>query len=85
LTSSSSIWTARSAVIGAVIVIFISAVGLAACGRKGGLDPPPVAAPVPVDERGVPIQPAAAPEGAPAGVAPAPPARKATWLDWLIN
>jgi predicted small lipoprotein YifL len=85
LISSSSIWTARGAVIGAVLVTLITAMGLAGCGRKGGLDPPPVAAPV--DERGVPIQPGVAPESAPSGqaVAPAQPARRGTWLDWLIN
>jgi predicted small lipoprotein YifL len=68
-------WAARSAVIGAVLLTLITAVGLAGCGRKGGLDPPPLAAPV--DERGVPIQPAVAPESAPNGpaVAPAPPRR----------
>jgi predicted small lipoprotein YifL len=85
LTSSSNIWTARSAVIGAVLVMLITGMGLAGCGRKGGLDPPPVAAPV--DERGVPIQPGVVPEGAPNGqaLAPAPPRRQGTWLDWLIN
>jgi predicted small lipoprotein YifL len=65
LIFSSNVWTARNAVIGAVLVTLITCVGLAGCGRKGGLDPPPVAAPV--DERGVPIQPAVAPESAPNG------------------
>jgi predicted small lipoprotein YifL len=84
LTSSSSIWTARSAVIGAVVVIFVTAVGLAGCGRKGGLDPPPVAAAV--DEHGVPVQPAGTPGTVPSGQpVAAPPPRKETWLDWLIN
>jgi predicted small lipoprotein YifL len=88
LISSRNVWTARSAVIGAVLTLVtavVAALGLAGCGRKGGLDPPPVAAAV--DEHGVPIQPAVAPEGAPNGrpMAPAPPPRKETWLDWLIN
>jgi predicted small lipoprotein YifL len=85
LSSSSDIWTARSAVIGALLVTLITGMGLAGCGRKGGLDPPPVAAPV--DERGVSTQPAAAPEGATNGqaLAPAPPPRRGTWLDWLLN
>ncbi len=84
MTSSSNIWAARSAVIGAVLVMLITGMGLAGCGRKGGLDPPPVAAPV--DERGVSIQPGVAPEGAPNGQAlAAPPPRQGTWLDWLIN
>jgi len=84
LTSLSNIWTARSAVLSAVLVMLISG-GLAGCGRKGGLDLPPVAAPV--DERGVPIQPGVTPEGAPNGqaLAPAPAPRQGTWLDWLIN
>jgi predicted small lipoprotein YifL len=85
LISSSDILSARNAVVGAVIVTLVTAAGLAGCGRKGGLDPPPAAAVV--DERGVPIQPAVAPESAPNGqaVAPAPPPRRETWLDWLIN
>jgi predicted small lipoprotein YifL len=85
LSSSSNIWATRNAVIGAVLVALVNGMGLAGCGRKGGLDPPPVA--TPVDERGVPMQPAAAPEGAPNGQALAPPQppRRGTWLDWLVN
>jgi predicted small lipoprotein YifL len=84
LSTSSNVRAARTAVIGAVLVALVCGMGLAGCGRKGGLDPPPVAAPV--DERGV-VQPAVAPEGSPNGqsVAPAPPARRGTWLDWLVN
>ena len=37
LSSSSNIWAARSAVIGAVLVTLVTAMGLAGCGRKGGL------------------------------------------------
>jgi hypothetical protein len=58
--------------------------GVGGCGRKGGLDPPPVAA-VPVDP--AVAQPPAPPDGstvAPAP-APAPPPPRGTWLDWLIN
>ena len=81
----SNIWTARSAVIGVVLVTLITGTGLAGCGRKGGLDPPPVA--TPVDEQGGSMQPGVAPEGVPNGqaLAPAPPPRQGTWLDWLIN
>jgi len=59
-------------------------IGLGGCGRKSGLDPPPVTA-VPVDDRAAVMQPAA-PDGT-RGPAPAaaPPPSRATWLDWLIN
>jgi hypothetical protein len=70
---------ARIAVVGALV----AALGLAGCGRKTGLDPPPSAA--------VPQQTAGAQPGAEPGVNPevkpvAPPGRrKDFFLDWLIN
>ena len=62
MSSSSHIWAARGAVIGAALIALAAGTGLAGCGRKGGLDPPPVAAPV--DDRGAAIQPAVPEEGA---------------------
>jgi hypothetical protein len=77
-----AIWPARGAVLASVVIAL--GLGLSGCGRKGGLDPPPVAA--------MPAEPALAqPPPAPDGTAvapapaPAPPPPRATWLDWLIN
>ncbi len=71
---------ARIAVIGALV----AALGLAGCGRKGGLDPPPEASAAPAT--GV-AQPGSGPEVGPDGQQPphppAPPRR--TWIDWLID
>ena len=73
----------RIAAIGALV----AALGLAGCGRKGGLDPPPGAS---LTEPGdVPqSQPnagavALGPDGKP--VAPAPAPRRWTPIDWLLN
>ena len=55
LSSLTHIWAARGAVIGAALIALAAGTGLAGCGRKGGLDPPPVAAPV--DDRGAAVQP----------------------------
>jgi predicted small lipoprotein YifL len=66
---------ARIAVVGALV----AALGLAGCGRKTGLDPPPAAA--------IPQQTAGAEPGAEPSAKPvAPPGRrKDFFLDWLIN
>jgi predicted small lipoprotein YifL len=74
--------TARIALAALAAVL---AVALTGCGRKGGLDPPPMAA---AD------QPQAGQPGRGPAVAPAQPAnqpsepsapKRSTWLDWLIN
>src|SRR3954454_15448712 len=71
LRSFSHIWAARRAVIGAALIALVAVSGLAGCGRKGGLDPPPVAAPV--DDRGAAMQPVgAAPEHVSTGQALVP-------------
>jgi predicted small lipoprotein YifL len=75
-------WPARGVALASIVIAL--GLGLGGCGRKGGLDPPPVAA-VPVEP--AMAQPPAAPDGtavAPAP-APAPPPPRGTWLDWLIN
>lgn len=66
---------------GALVGAFIVALGVAGCGRKGGLEPPPAA--VAVD----PAVAGPAPEGAPAGNAAASPkaAQRRTPIDWLID
>ncbi|HEY4404466.1 MAG TPA: lipoprotein [Xanthobacteraceae bacterium] len=59
----------------------VAALGLAGCGRKGGLDAPPMAAAGDLQASGQP-GPAPATPGKP--VAPAPEKQK-TFLDWLID
>jgi predicted small lipoprotein YifL len=70
--------TARIALAALAAVL---AVALTGCGRKGGLDPPPMAA---TDQ----------PQAGQPGQAPVQPAnqssepsapKRSTWLDWLIN
>ena len=71
----------RFAVVGALV----AALGLAACGRKAGLDPPPAAAAVPAAETAAPSPDmlGADSEGKP--VAAATSQRKSFFLDWLLN
>jgi predicted small lipoprotein YifL len=80
LNPSFSIRLGRAATLCVLAGTFLCALTLAGCGRKGGLDPPPVTS-------AVPVQPAPEPEGSPAGQLPPPvqPTRKSTWLDWLVN
>ena len=78
MNSLSDLRLVRIAVIGALV----AALGLAGCGRKGGLDPPPGAT-------------AAADQGAPPGAAPpassdalppsTQPLPRRTPIDWLID
>ena len=61
------------------------ALGVAGCGRKGALDPPPggLAEPTVI---GAQPAPAPGPDGQVAAAPPAPqPAKKTTPLDWLLN
>jgi predicted small lipoprotein YifL len=65
----------------AALAALAAALALAGCGRKAGLDPPPMAAAGDLQGSG---QPAAAP--GPAGKPVAPPAEKRKFpLDWLID
>ena len=70
----------RFAVLGALV----AALGLAGCGRKAGLDPPPAAA-VPVEGTATPVgvQPGTGPDGQP--VAPATGRNRPIFLDWLLD
>jgi predicted small lipoprotein YifL len=82
LSSPSDQKIARIALIGALV----AALGLAGCGRKGGLDPPPAAA---VADPAVAAQPGLGPslDGAPENRAQAPaqgPQRR-TPIDFLLN
>ncbi len=69
----------RIAAVGALV----AALGLAGCGRKGGLDPPPASAANPQESSvtGGP-EPGIGPDGRP--VAPRG-ARQPTPIDWLID
>jgi predicted small lipoprotein YifL len=80
LSSLSDLRLARIAVIGALA----AALGLAGCGRKGGLDPPPTASTA--DANGV-SQPAPPPEVGPGGEPTVPPSgpRRRTPIDFLID
>jgi predicted small lipoprotein YifL len=71
----------RFAVAGALV----AALGLTACGRKAGLDPPPAAAAVPAGEAAAPAPDmlGADSEGRP--VAAATSQRKHFFLDWLLD
>ena len=75
----------------ALAVALALALGLAGCGRKGALDPPPggLAEPSVI---GAQPTPAPGPDGKVAAAsdpnappAPQPPAKKTFLLDWLIN
>ena len=75
---------ARVAALGLLAAALVAALGLAGCGRKGGLDAPPMAA-------AGDLQPGQQPAPAQAPVLgtdgkPVPPAEKRkTFLDWLID
>jgi predicted small lipoprotein YifL len=74
-----SLSLARFAALGALV----AALGLAGCGRKSGLDAPPIAAAGDLQASGQPAPaPTLGPDGKP--VSPAAEKRK-TFLDWLID
>jgi predicted small lipoprotein YifL len=79
LSSLSDLRLVRIAAIGALVAVL----GLAGCGRKGGLDPPPAA----VADQGTAAQPAPGTAVGPDGrtVAPAQGPQRRTILDWLLN
>ena len=82
MSSLSDLRLARIAAIGALV----AALGLAGCGRKGGLDPPPAAAVA--DQNGTSQPPpgtAVGPDGRTVAVAPPQGPPRRTYLDWLLN
>jgi predicted small lipoprotein YifL len=74
---------ARSASHGALAAVLVAALALAGCGRKAGLDPPPMAAAGDVQAPGQPA--ALGPDGKPIPPPPPPTLRRETPLDWLLN
>jgi predicted small lipoprotein YifL len=78
LISLSDLRLFRIAVIGALV----AALGLAGCGRKGGLDPPPGATAA-ADQAAPPgAAPPASPDALPPPTQPLP---RRTPIDWLID
>ena len=79
MNSLSDLRLARIAVIGTLV----AALGLAGCGRKGGLDPPPGATAA-ADQAAPP--PGAAPPASPDALPPSTqPLPRRTPIDWLID
>ena len=79
MTSLSDLRLARIAAICALV----AALGLAGCGRKGGLEPPPGATAADTSPSRADLEPAIGPDGK---VIPSPqgPQRR-TLIDWPIN
>ena len=78
MNSLSDLRLVRIAVIGALV----AALGLAGCGRKGGLDPPPGS--TAAADQGAP--PGAAPPASPDALPPSTqPLPRRTPIDWLID
>jgi len=76
---SGSIWIGRVALAGALA----AALALAGCGRKGGLDEPPLAASEPSPPPGQQSAAATSPDGKP--IPPPAAEKRHTFLDWLID
>ena len=70
---------ARIPVIGALV----AALGLADCGRKGGLDPPPGATAADTSVSRPDLEPAIGPDGR--VIAPSQGPKRSTPIDWLLN
>ncbi len=77
MSSSSGLRFARIAAIGALV----AALGLAGCGRKAGLDPPPGATAAETSPSRPDLEPAIGPDGK---VIPQGP-KRSTPIDWLLN
>jgi predicted small lipoprotein YifL len=70
---------ARIAAIGALV----ATLGLAGCGRKGGLDPPPGATAADTSVTRPDLEPAIGPDGR--VIAPSQGPKRSTPIDWLLN
>ncbi len=79
MTSLSDLRLARIGAIGALI----AALGLAGCGRKGGLDPPPGATAADTSVSRPDLEPAIGPDGR--VIAPSQGPKRSTPIDWLLN
>jgi predicted small lipoprotein YifL len=79
MSSSSNLHLAHIAAIAGLVTAF----GLAGCGRKGGLDPPPGATPAETSVSRPDLEPAIAPDGR--VIAPTQGPKRSTPLDFLLN
>jgi len=79
LSSSSGLCLARIVVIGA----FVAALGVAGCGRKAGLDPPPGATAADTSPSRPDLEPAIGPDGKVIETPQGP--KRSTFIDWLLN
>src|SRR5262249_34388930 len=79
LSSSSDLRLARIAAMAALV----AALGLAGCGRKGGLDPPPGATAADTSGSRPDLQPAIGPDGK--GIPGPQGPKRSTPTDWLLN
>jgi predicted small lipoprotein YifL len=79
LSSSSGLRFARIAAIGTLV----AALGLAGCGRKAGLDPPPGATAADTSPSRPDLEPAIGPDGKVIAAPQGP--KRSTFIDWLLN
>ena len=79
MSSSSDLRLARVAAMAALV----AALGLAGCGRKGGLDPPPGATAADTSVSRPDLEPAIGPDGKVIAVPQGP--KRSTPIDWLLN
>ena len=79
MSSSFGLCLARIAAIGALVV----ALGLAGCGRKAGLDPPPGATAADTSPSRPDLEPAIGPDGKVIETPQGP--KRSTFIDWLLN
>jgi predicted small lipoprotein YifL len=75
----------RSLVRLAVLGALVAALGLSACGRKAGLDPPPATAAAVPAEEAAPARDMFGTDAQPKPVAAATVQRKHFFLDWLLD
>jgi predicted small lipoprotein YifL len=81
LSSLSDLRLVRIAAFGALVAVL----GLAGCGRKSGLDPPPAAVADPSAAGQTAPGTEVGPDGKVAAAPPAPGLRRRTYLDWLLD
>ena len=79
MRSSSGLCLARIVVIGALV----AALGVAGCGRKAGLDPPPGATAADTSVSRPDLEPAIGPDGKVIAAPQGP--KRSTPIDWLLN
>jgi predicted small lipoprotein YifL len=79
LSFSSGLRLARIAAVSALV----AALGLAGCGRKAGLDPPPGATAAETSPSRPDLEPAIGPDGKVIAAPQGP--KRSTFIDWLLN